>query len=265
MRLAQRLVLITLLVAGMAALFALLNTALTERSTDPAPGTTALRPTAIELLAAAFTAAAPAEALVFRTRPGDHALDPHGPRRAEAHPRTLATFRALRAFAGAPPRVPHGLSADEFRGGLCNTCHERGGYSPRFAAYVPVTPHPELADCLQCHTSDAALVGTPLPDRRADALCRQCHRPERDAAGPVLDWEPAPWPAVLRRPPDGTPPPVPHDLQLRGNCLACHMGPSAVTEIRTAHPERADCLQCHLTQHDDIVRATDPLAAGGAP
>jgi nitrate reductase (cytochrome), electron transfer subunit len=196
---------------------------------------------------AAPTAPIAGEALVFRLRPRDVAADPRARRRADAHPRTLATFRALRAYPGAPPRVPHGLTAAEFRQEVCNTCHERGGYSARFGAYVPLTPHPELQGCLQCHATDAAVVGTPLPDTRADALCRQCHAPARPAARTAdLDWMPAPWPRIVGAVSDGIPPEVPHDLHLRGNCLACHMGPGAVTEIRTGHPERANCRQCHL-------------------
>jgi nitrate reductase (cytochrome), electron transfer subunit len=206
-------------------------------------------------------AAAPiaAEALVFRTRVGDLAVGDAAPRQAGAHPRTISGYRAIRAYPGAPPRVPHGLTTEEVMGGRCNTCHERGGYSPRFGAYVPVTPHPELHGCLQCHPTDAAIVGVPLPDARPDATCRQCHAPASRMAGePGLDWRPAPWPelAGIRR--DGTPPDIPHDLQLRGDCVACHAGPGAVAEIRTSHPERANCRQCHLLPHDLAVN-------GGAP
>jgi nitrate reductase (cytochrome), electron transfer subunit len=192
-----------------------------------------------------------AEALVFSLRPDDVALDAQAHRRPDAHPRTLATFRALRAYPGAPPRVPHGLTSEEFRGTVCNTCHERGGYSQRFGAYVPLVPHPELKSCLQCHATDVALVGVALPDRRPDALCYQCHSAARNAPSDHdLDWRPAPWPRLAGGA-DGTPPEIPHDLQLRGNCLACHMGPAAVAEIRTSHPERANCRQCHLAREHD--------------
>jgi nitrate reductase (cytochrome), electron transfer subunit len=190
-----------------------------------------------------ITAATPiaAEADVFRTSPPD--LD-DAPSRRPAHGRSLATFRALRAYPGAPPRIPHGLTADEFRTTACRTCHERGGYVPRFDAYAPVTPHPELADCLQCHTGDADLVGTALPGAAVDGVCRQCHTPGVRRALPALDWRAAPWPELARA--TNTPPPIPHDLTLRGNCVACHAGPGAVAELRTTHPERADCRQCHL-------------------
>jgi nitrate reductase cytochrome c-type subunit len=203
-----------------------------------------------------------AEALVFRTTATDVATDADAPRRAHAHPRTLATFRRLREYPGAPPRVPHGLTPDEFRSSTCNTCHERGGWSPRFGAYVPLTPHPEWTACLQCHATDAALVGGAMPGEGADALCGQCHAPARSRSALVdLDWRPAPWPRVRGSATDGTPPEIPHEVHLRGNCLACHMGPGAVAEIRTTHAERANCRQCHLAP-DDFFFSTAAHPAG---
>lgn len=186
------------------------------------------------------------EAAVFRTAPGSFAADTGAPRRPDAHPRTLASYRARRAYPGAPPRVPHGLTTGELATGRCNACHARGGYSPRFMSYTPVTPHPELVGCTQCHLVDDAVAGVPLPRGDADG-CRQCHAPAmRTAGAPLVGWAPAPWPAVHGAGATGTPPVIPHDLALRGNCLACHMGPGAVDEIRTRHPERADCRGCHL-------------------
>jgi nitrate reductase (cytochrome), electron transfer subunit len=207
-----------------------------------------------------------AEALVFRTRAEDVAANAGRVRRVDAHPRTLATFRSLRAYPGAPPRVPHGLTATELGRSICNTCHERGGYSARFGAYVPLTPHPELDGCLQCHAIDATLVDTPVPDGRADAVCRQCHRPARQTElGPGIAWQPAAWPAVRSASEAGAPPEIPHDLQQRGNCLACHMGPGAVAEIRTTHPERTDCRQCHVAPFDDHSIAGDNAPFTGRP
>lgn len=186
------------------------------------------------------------EAAAFRTAPGSFAADTGAPRRPDAHPRTLASYRARRAYPGAPPRVPHGLTAGELATSRCNACHARGGYSPRFMSYTPVTPHPELAGCTQCHLVDDAVAGVPFPRDEAGG-CRQCHAPAmRTASVALAGWEPAPWPAVQGPSASGTPPAIPHDLALRGNCLACHMGPGAVAEVRTRHPERADCRACHL-------------------
>ena len=207
-----------------------------------------------------------AEAQVFRTPAGVLAIAPTpGPRRS-AHPRTLATYRSLRAYPGAPPRVPHGLTPNEFRTGGCNTCHERGGFSQRFGAYVPVTPHPEMGACLQCHVGDALLMAIALPNTDPSARCGQCH-----AAGATrwtdstTNWQTMAWPRLTRATRDAEPPPIPHALQFRGNCLACHSAPSAVEEIRTLHPERANCRQCHVAGDTgaDTFQRPSPAVSGG--
>lgn len=189
-----------------------------------------------------------AEAQVFRTSAASLAIDPGpGPRRS-AHPRTLATYRSLRSYPGAPPRVPHGLTPNEFRTGGCTTCHERGGFSQRFGAYVPVTPHPEMGQCLQCHVGNAQLMAISLPSTDSSARCRQCHALSGGRwTDSTLNWAPMAWPQVTRADGQGPPPPIPHTLEMRANCLACHSPPSAVAEIRTPHPERTACRQCHLT------------------
>lgn len=201
------------------------------------------------------------EADAFRIRPGDLAVAPDAERRETALPRTLQIHRTLRAYPGAPPRVPHGLTNEEFRLTLCNSCHERGGFSPRFGAYAPVTPHPEYADCLQCHAPRAMAVGIGFPEARPDAICVQCHvDPDRPPPSFVaLEWPEPDWPDLDRRALEGAPPLIPHALQLRGNCQACHAGPGAVREIRTTHPEWADCRQCHLPATPGEPAFTRPL------
>jgi nitrate reductase (cytochrome), electron transfer subunit len=190
----------------------------------------------------------PAEAQPYRIRPGDLAVTPDAAPRPQAHPRTLAIHRSLRAYPGAPPRIPHGLTDAEFRQNLCNSCHARGGFAPRFGTYAPVTPHPEFTECLQCHAPDAMTVGLGIPGLTANVICAQCHV-DPDSPPPSLvslDWSPRAWPELGQRAMEGSPPWIPHDLQLRENCLACHGGPSAIPEIRTTHPERADCRACHV-------------------
>jgi cytochrome c-type protein NapB len=217
-------------------------------------------------LLAAPTESIAAEAKVFRLTPDLLAIDPAAPRERQAHPRTLRTFRYLRAYPGAPPRVPHGLTPDEFRTGACNTCHARGGYSQRFAAYAPVTPHAEWGFCLQCHVGDDAVTGISHPSSDPNARCRQCHGPSgpaRQDTDASVDWRTTVWPRLARMSPDRNPPTIPHDLQFRGNCLACHAGPAAVAEIRTAHPEWTDCRQCHVTREDDAGVFTRPGQTAG--
>lgn len=205
-----------------------------------------------------------AEAEVFRTHAGVLAIDPSSDQRRSAHPRTLATYRALRVYPGAPPRIPHGLTPDEFRTGGCNTCHERGGFSQRFGAYVPVTPHPEMGACLQCHVGDGQLMAIALPTTDPSARCRQCHTPEAGRwIESTVDWKPLAWPQLAGNTPDQDPPSIPHTLEMRGNCLACHAAPAAVAEIRTSHPERADCRQCHLAVAAPADVFTRPLLRAG--
>lgn len=200
----------------------------------------------------------PSEALVFRTHASDLAVPLDAPMRTDAQVRTLATFRSRRAFPGAPPRVPHGLTLAEFDGQLCLSCHRRGGFVQRFGAYAPVTPHPEWTECLQCHPADGMRVGildTVGRTPRSDMVCRQCHvDPDRPPPSLVsLDWTPAPWPTIGRQALPGSPNVIPHSLQYRGNCLTCHAGPGAVREIRTKHPGRANCRQCHATSETDTA------------
>ena len=235
-----------------------------QRAAAPAP----------RLVALAGAPAVPiaAESQVFRTRIDMLAnADPALARRA-AHPRTLATYRALRAYPGAPPRIPHGLSRTEYREGACKACHERGGFSVRFNAYVPVTPHPDLGGCLQCHVGDARLMGIPLPTADPSSSCRQCHTPGgAPAPASTLLWRPAAWPSLQPVTAGRSPPPIPHDSPMRVNCLACHAGPAAVAEIRTTHPQRANCRQCHVQATDGAAPVmsaplrSEHAARGGAP
>jgi cytochrome c-type protein NapB len=152
--------------------------------------------------------------------------------------RSLATFRARRAYPGAPPIVPHPLADQTSYGGrTCLACHGDGGWVQKFGAYAPVTPHPELVSCLQCHVpsaDDAPFRGSSF----------------RASTPPALGGAALP----------GSPPPIPHDLAMRSNCLACHAGPAAVREVRTTHPDRVNCRQCHVP----AATPARPFDRGGA-
>jgi cytochrome c-type protein NapB len=182
----------------------------------------------------------PEEADVFRLAPGATTLAMDAERRPDARVRDLDAYYALRAYPGAPPAIPHDVEPAWLRTQACNTCHARGGWVPDQRAYAPVTPHPQYRNCMQCHVdgADGALF---VPN----------------------DFRPAPRPAIDQQALDGSPPPIPHALQLRGNCLACHAGPAAVAEVRTTHPERANCRQCHAAR-DDVGTARG-ASAGAVP
>ena len=142
----------------------------------------------------------------------------------ESGDRNLFDYYNLRQYPGSPPWIPHPVdltfSGDETD---CLSCHAKGGYSPEFGKFVPVTPHPENVLCYQCHaqvTTTELFVET--------------------------NWQSIDPPRLGRSFLSSSPPTVPHSLQLRENCIACHSGPGAVVEIRVSHSARGNCRQCHV-------------------
>jgi cytochrome c-type protein NapB len=135
-------------------------------------------------------------------------------------------LRPNRAYDGAPPVIPHlvgGLSRE-----LCLNCHLVGdAVTASGAEMAPRTPHPELTNCRQCHV---------------ERLTKETFGATNPFAGHV--WETgarqhaeAPWR-------------IPHPLTLHENCLGCHGGENVPLAVRTTHPERTNCVQCHLPAHE---------------
>ena len=142
---------------------------------------------------------------------------------ADSGGRNLASYYSLRQYPGSPPRIPHVVDLT-FSGNEtdCLSCHQKGGFSQEFGKFVPVTPHPENTLCYQCHTqvqTEELLVSS--------------------------NWQSIQPPRLGQSFLSSSPPPAPHSLQLRENCIACHTGPGAVEEIRGNHAGRGDCRQCH--------------------
>ena len=137
--------------------------------------------------------------------------------------RTLKYFYSLRTYSGAPPIIPHPiLKKNTLTGDTCLACHRYGGFTPKFRAYAPVVPHPEKTNCRQCHNpQNASSLFKASKWVKNTGQRGKAHLP-------------------------GAPLFIPHSLQFRENCLSCHSGPAAVKEIRTTHPERIHCLQCHV-------------------
>jgi cytochrome c-type protein NapB len=136
--------------------------------------------------------------------------------------RTLSDYYSRRQYPGSPPEIPHPLQA---HGGKlqCLTCHAEGGWTQALKRITPVTPHPELLSCMQCHV-----------------------KPVTDALFRATDWRSVHPPLLGRSFLPGAPLPIPHDLQMRGNCIPCHVGPGTVPVLRVEHPSRGNCRQCHL-------------------
>ena len=142
----------------------------------------------------------------------------------ESSSRNLEEYYKNRAFPGAPPTIPHDLLIEQGIGGKnCLQCHQNGGYVQKFEAFAPITPHPEMINC------------------------RQCHVPVKTKVNFVkTDWQKIAHPSVKNSALEGSPPVIPHALQMRENCLACHAGPAVPKEIKVSHPLRINCRQCHV-------------------
>ncbi len=137
--------------------------------------------------------------------------------------RTLSEYYSRRQYPGSPPFIPHKLEDNKDNKMVCLACHEKGGWTEDLKRNTPLTPHPQNTSCMQCHV-----------------------KPETEELFVVNNWMSVPPPRLGRSYLPGSPPPVPHDLQLRGECMACHVGPGAVTTIRVEHPSRGNCRQCHV-------------------
>lgn len=128
-----------------------------------------------------------------------------------------------RAYQGAPPTIPHSIKDDGIIGeNSCLKCHQNGGYVAQFDAFAPVTPHPHLVSCRQCH----------VPTNTTGLF-------------KASEWKSIDGIQLHNRALVSSPPTIPHAIAMRENCLSCHSGPSAVKELRVTHPERTNCLQCH--------------------
>ena len=141
--------------------------------------------------------------------------------------RNLNTYYKNRAYPGAPPTIPHALISEKGIGGKnCLQCHQNGGYAAQFKAYAPVTPHPELLNCNQCHVPQKSEMNFKSSS-----------------------WEKITTVEMGQVALPGGPPIIPHSLEMRNNCLSCHAGPAAPKEIRVSHPERINCRQCHVPKN----------------
>ncbi|MCB1204573.1 MAG: hypothetical protein KDN18_09965 [Verrucomicrobiae bacterium] len=165
-----------------------------------------------------------------------------------------------RAYDGAPPVVPHPITQDS--SAACLACHGQGlQVKDRFASKIS---HPTFGgSCTQCHVSsqgafsaaEAAVFAVALTDNSFQGA-------EAPPAGPRA------WP--------GAPPVVPHRTLMRSDCMSCH-GPNGLFALRTPHPERQSCSQCHVSAAAsdqrqflpalplDAVKTADAVSAEGEP
>lgn len=131
-----------------------------------------------------------------------------------------------RAYDGAPPTVPHPVRQDTAL--ECAACHEVGlRIRGRLA---PAVPHGSYASCTQCHVVSQPPMGEP-----ADWLAEGWPAPNAFVGKPS-PTEGAQW---------GTSAPqIPHRTFMRERCDSCH-GPAGRDAIKSSHPYRQSCTQCH--------------------
>ncbi len=141
-----------------------------------------------------------------------------------------------RAYDGAPPVIPHpAFSAN------CLECHDSKGVAVPGIGFAPPSPHGDTTGMSatsryrQCHVEQR--TRRVFKASRFEGLQQDLRRGDRFSAG--------------------SPPVMPHSVFMRENCAACHGGPAAREEIRTSHPERVRCRQCHAEQ-----RATSTFNRG---
>jgi cytochrome c-type protein NapB len=152
-----------------------------------------------------------------------------------------------RLYDGAPPTIPH-----DNVGVACSSCHDEEGIAVPGLGFAPASPHDDTPEagvtqrCRQCHvfvTTDRIYVANGFQGLNQDLR----------AGGRLYD---------------GAPPTIPHKVFMRENCVACHTGPGAREEIRTRHPERARCRQCHVpveTREVFAGQAAGETRKGGTP
>ncbi len=148
-----------------------------------------------------------------------------------AKPHSLVKRASLRAYNGAPPTIPH--STDGMNDLACTSCHEQGVQVGD--VQVPKIPHRHYTNCQQCHVAESDLFELEFVVLSA------------------FDGKPAPMGgdrAWL-----GAPPVIPHSTWMRENCLSCH-GPSGRAGLRTSHPNRTNCMQCHA--RDAVLDPFEP-------
>jgi nitrate reductase (cytochrome), electron transfer subunit len=130
-----------------------------------------------------------------------------------------------RAFYTAPPVIPHGVdhrTTDK----TCLTCHQN--VVTRQGKASVMAPHPQFYNCQQCHVRSVS-----------------AEHPE-----PIevpTNWVGLEEPTAGLRTQPKAPPMIPHREFLRENCLTCHSPKSPHQHLRTSHPDRSNCKQCHVS------------------
>ncbi|RBP45183.1 cytochrome c-type protein NapB [Roseimicrobium gellanilyticum] len=154
---------------------------------------------------------------------------PLQPATDEQRAQALHQRELRRAYDGAPPVVPHPITQES--SASCLACHGPGlVVKDKTASKVS---HAHFSSCTQCHVPGN---GPQLQPSETTLLAEfgegnTFHGIASHGKGTRA------WP--------GAPPTVPHPTQMRSDCMSCH-GPTGLAGLRTSHPERQQCVQCHV-------------------
>ncbi|MBK8998979.1 MAG: nitrate reductase cytochrome c-type subunit [Myxococcales bacterium] len=143
---------------------------------------------------------------------------------SEAERQAVILARAgRRAYDGAPPTIPHEVKQKDFPD--CMACHAEGAKVAGKRA--PRMSHARYDNCTQCHVPSTAPAPLPPPQTPV----------ENEFAGLASRGKGLrAWP--------GAPPTIPHPTLMRSECSSCH-GTGGPNGIRSTHPYRESCTQCH--------------------
>jgi cytochrome c-type protein NapB len=137
--------------------------------------------------------------------------------------RAIADRAARRAYDGAPPTIPHAV--DQSAQPDCLACHGRGArIGDRVAAKISHAPY---QSCTQCHvvaSDPRGMAGAPPPAENRFVGLTSPTGGDRALAT--------------------APPQIPHPTLMRSECGSCH-GVGGRNGIRSTHPYRQSCTQCH--------------------
>lgn len=164
------------------------------------------------------------------------------PQSEEQRREVLSARSGLRAYDGAPPTIPHAIEGSSTT--ECLACHAKGAVIAGKRA--PAMSHERHDSCTQCHV---AAGGPPAPapaPLTSSAFIGQSSPGKGERA----------WP--------GAPPTIPHSTWMRSACGSCH-GVAGALGMRSNHPWRESCTQCHAPSARLDQRGSDLPHVGSTP
>lgn len=128
----------------------------------------------------------------------------------------LIERKKLRAYDGAPPRIPHPVQPN-IAYISCNNCHHVGSH------HGPNNLHKDQENCYQCHvpiTTDSLF--------KRNEYVGYFNYEKQDRAQPL------------------GPPYIPHRVQDRQKCHICHTADGSQEALKPRHGHLENCTGCHV-------------------